>query len=121
MQSSVESIALTDQFLELVNEVSPGQALKYNKHYIGLSRSGIVSNFVLFIPKRKHVVVAFKIPRSDELSARLEGSALDVLNYDKQFGQYRVRVDKTRLADEREILRDLTAIAAGVPTSDPLD
>jgi hypothetical protein len=109
------SLTLTDLLLQLVNEVHPGHELKYNKHYVGLSRSGVVDNFVAFRPRREHVVVEFRIPRSDELTGRIEQSGLDVLEYSTRWRRYRVRVSKADLAKHRDLLLALIAIAAGVP------
>lgn len=55
--------------LALVNEVTAGMALKYNKHYIGLAHDGIADNFVVFRPRKEHAIVDFRIPRSDEVTA----------------------------------------------------
>lgn len=67
-KASPATLAITDHLLDLVREVEPTAALKYNKSYIGIVRSGVVSNFVSFRPRRQHVMVELKIPRSEELT-----------------------------------------------------
>lgn len=115
-RGSKGTVALTDQFLDLINEVSPGHELKYNKHYIGLSRSGVVDNFAMFRPRREHLIVEFRVPRSEELTLRIDDTGLDRLEYDKRWGRYRVRITDKDLTGHRELLRELVAIASGVPT-----
>ena len=115
------SLTLTDSLLEFVNEVQPGHELKYNKHYVGLSRSGVVDNFVDFRPRRENVVVGFRIPRSDELTGRIEQSGLDILEYSTRWRRYRVRVSKADLTKHRDLLVGLIATAAGVPAPSTTD
>jgi hypothetical protein len=64
-----ETVAWTDGLLEIANEVSPGHALKYNKHYIGLTRDGVPDNFVTFRARTDYLIVEFRIPHTEEISA----------------------------------------------------
>jgi hypothetical protein len=68
----------------MVKDVEPSVALKYNKNYIGLARDGVATNFITFRPKKQHILAEFKIPRSDELTRRLQDEGMDPLTY--QFG-----------------------------------
>lgn len=53
-KGSKESLKLADSMLTIVEEVVPGFALKYNKHYIGLSNKlGISKNFISMTPRKK--------------------------------------------------------------------
>jgi hypothetical protein len=110
-----QSMAVTDAMLKLVNEVQPGHELKYNKHYIGLSRSGVVDNFASFRPRKEYAIVELRIPRSEELTARIDESGLDRMEYDKRWSRYRIRVAQDEVSTHRASLTDLLAIAAGVP------
>lgn len=56
-KASKNTLAETDQLLQLVKEVQPKAALNYNKHYIGLEVDGVSRNFVTFRPKRAHANV----------------------------------------------------------------
>jgi hypothetical protein len=91
-RGSQETMKVVDQILALVNEVTPGTELKYNKYYIGLAHDGVVDNFLSFQPRHEHVIVTFRIPRSDEVTALIDGSGIDSLEYDKRSGQYRMRL-----------------------------
>ena len=114
-KGSKQSVAVADGLLGLVNEVIPGHELKFNKHYIGLIRGGIVDNFVAIRPRKEHVIAEFRTPRSEELSARIDESGLDLLTFDTRWGRYRFRLSMADLTKRRPILLDLISIASGVP------
>lgn len=114
VQSSVE---LADRVLNLVNEITPGMDLKYNKHYVGLARGGIADNFMSFRPRKEYLVTEFRIPRSDEVGARIEESGMDTLPYDNQWGNYRIRLTGTDISAEHDLLLDLIRLASGTPQS----
>ncbi|OAI39328.1 hypothetical protein AYO39_00395 [Actinobacteria bacterium SCGC AG-212-D09] len=112
-RSSEASVKLADGMLALVNEITPGMSLKYNKNYIGLARDGVADNFVQFRPRREAMITEFRIPRSDDVTALIEDSSLDSLVYSKRWGRYRVRLTKNDLGQEQELLRDLVQRASG--------
>jgi len=117
-RGSQASVAVADGMLQLVEEVTPGMALKYNRHYIGLARNGIADNFVSFQPRKEHLIAQFRIPRSEEVSALLIDSDMDVLEYDKRFSRYRMRITGIDLTAHRDLLLDLTRRASGTPAPD---
>ena len=112
-RGSAESVALADRLLELVNDVSPGMDLKYNKHYIGLARNGMPDNFAVFRPRKKHLGCAFRIPRSDITTAFIESSGLDYMEYDERGGFYRVQVRDEDFPLRQEALLHLIRQARG--------
>jgi hypothetical protein len=114
-RGSPMSVAVADDVLALVNEVSPGMELKYNKHYIGLARGGVADNFVSFRARKEHLIVEFRIPRSDEVTALLDDSSLDRLEYDKRWGRYRIRLIPGDAKQHRELLVELIRRAHGTP------
>jgi hypothetical protein len=60
-RSSSASVSIADDVLALVNSLTPGMQLKYNKHYIGLTRYGIADNFVQVRPRRSHAVLEIRL------------------------------------------------------------
>jgi hypothetical protein len=114
-RGSVASIAAVDKMLELINEVTPDIALKYNKHYIGLTHDGIPDNFVTFRARKEHVIAEFRIPRSEEVGALLDDSGLDVLAYNPRWGRYRARLTTADVSARRDLLLDLIRRASGTP------
>ena len=114
-RGSAASVAVADQVLSMINEVTPGMALKYNKHYVGLARDEIVDNFIQFRPRRESTVVASRIPRSDEASALVDDSGLDSPEYDKRRGRYRLRLTTKDVTAHRDLLLELVHRASEAP------
>lgn len=103
-RGSKKTLSVTDHLLRLVNEVEPRAGLKYNKHYIGLEVDGSPFNFVSFIPRKAHVIMTFKLPKSDEVDRILEEAEVITLSYEAQFRQYRLRIDGELDAKTREVV-----------------
>ena len=106
------TLAATDSLLLLVKEVEPKALLKYNKHYIGLEVDGSPLNFVTFMPRRVHVIMSIKVPKTKETDDRLDEAGLDTLAYESRWRQYRLRLQSSvatvPLDDEqRELLLKL--------------
>jgi predicted transport protein len=103
-KASSKTVKLADRLVELIQEFAPGHELKYNKHYIGLAVNGRPNNFVAFRPQRTALRLEVKLPKSDEVSRRLEEVGLEVLEYDRQFGYYKLRLSAEDIEKHREFL-----------------
>ena len=114
-RGSQASVAVADGILTLINDVTPGMALKYNKHYIGLARDGITDNFAIFRARKEHLIAEFRIPRSEEVSALLDDSGIDALEYDKRWNHYRLRLTAADLVTHHDLLLDLIHRASDTP------
>jgi hypothetical protein len=88
-KASRGTVALADELLEILRKSDPSLALKYNKFYIGLAKSGQAFNFVSFRPKRDHINLEIRLPRTDDVDARIESGGLEALEYNKRWSQYR--------------------------------
>lgn len=113
-----ETVAVADEVLNLINEVTPGHTFKYNKFYIGLSRHGVVDNFVTLRPRKDFTIAEFRIPRTDELTALIDDAGLDRMEYDKKWGRYRVRLSKSDLVEHRGLILDLLDRVNGSPAAE---
>lgn len=102
-----ESLKLTDALHTLVDEVAPGYALKYNKHYIGLQKQGLSQNFVSMIPRKKVVLLNAKHDQVEELTSMLQETDMDILAYDKQWNQYRLRLTESDIQQNKQTLLQL--------------
>lgn len=98
------TVAMADEMLELVHSFAPDLELKYNKFYIGLAREGQPKNFVIFRPKKQHLKVEARMKQSDEVQKLLDDSGLDVMEYDKRWHRYRIRLTKEELKKHRDVL-----------------
>jgi hypothetical protein len=106
-----ESLKLADTLLTLVDEVAPGYALKYNKHYIGLAKQSLSQNFVSMIPRKKVILLNVKLDQVEEVASMLKETDMDVLTYDKQWNQYRLRLTESDIQQNRPTLLQLIAKA----------
>jgi hypothetical protein len=114
-RGSAQSLALADRMLSLVHEVAPELQLKYNKNYLGLARDGVADNFVSFQPRQAHLIAAFRIPRSDELTARLDEAGVELLAYNRRSGKYRLRLSGADIVTHHDLLLALVQMAHGSP------
>ena len=73
IKSSLEKV---DNMLEILKEIDNGITPKYNKYYIGLKQNGSVNNFTWFRPRKKKVIVACRIEKSDELDNLFEENSI---------------------------------------------
>ena len=99
-----KTMSLTDELLKLVNEVEPKATLRYNKHYIGLGIDGAPLNFIMFMPRKVHVLMTIKLPKTKEVDEQLEDAGIETLAYDSQWRQYRVRIDSVVEGKQRDVL-----------------
>ena len=106
-RASTTSLQILDALMELVQTVEPDLQPNFNKHYVGLTSNHVSRNFIKFKPRKQHVVVAFRIPRTAPLDAELESVGIDTMDYDQRSGRYRVRLTQQDIADHRETLTDL--------------
>lgn len=110
-RGSAETAALADDLLELVRDFAPGVEFKYNKFYIGLAEDGRANNFVIFRPQKQFVRMEVKLRQSDEAQQMLSGSELDVMDYDKRWGAYRLRLTGKDIKKSKEVLAKLMKMA----------
>lgn len=104
-KATKQSLNLTEKILNEFKDVVGDYNLKFNKHYIGLEKNNIANNFISFIPRKSVVVINFKLEKTEEIDDILENSDLDILAYDKQWGQYRIRLKETDLKVNLDILK----------------
>jgi len=104
-RASKESLKVVDKLLDLTRDFAPGFSLKYNKHYIGVANQGISQNFVSYVPRRAAVILQVRHNEDEAVQKRLDASDLDVLSYDRQWRQYRVRLKEADLAENADALK----------------
>lgn len=101
------TVRMADSLLELIHAFAPEYELKYNKFYIGLAKDGQANNFVAFRPQKGALRLEVKLPETDETSERIEGAGLTVLDYDRRWGQYRIKISPHDLKQHGEMLQNL--------------
>lgn len=113
-RGSVKTVALADKLLEMISEFAPGHSLKYNKFYIGLAQNGVTNNFAIFRPRRNNINLEVRIKYSQQLETELEEAGLDLLDYDKKWGKYRIRLNEESISEHQEILIRLLKQSYGI-------
>jgi hypothetical protein len=106
-RGSKKTVALADQLLEIAKGHDPKLELKYNKFYIGLAKNGQPSNFVTFRPKKSVLRFEPRLPNTPETQSRLEAAGLDLTDYDKRWGRYRIELQPNDFEKNRKILQEI--------------
>jgi len=111
-KAAKSTVALADALLELVHEVRPDMYLNYVKHYIGLADDGRSDNFIAFKPNKKALNLEVHLPQSPETDQLIDDAGLETLTYDRQWGNYRIRLTEDDLEAKNETLDTLIRQAA---------
>ena len=104
---SKKTLQLVDRIFEISDERFPGFQLKYNKYYIGMNKDGISQNFISFTPRKTTVILSLKHEKEAEVDQMLTDSDFDVMSYDKQWNQYRIRLKESDIEDNKDLLSSL--------------
>jgi predicted transport protein len=110
-RASKQTLAMVDEMHALVRTLDPELELKYNKFYITHAKDGRPNNFVSFRPKKDFMRLEIRLDRSDETQAQLDGSGLDVMDYDSRWGRYRIRLAKGDVGKHKDFLTALVTKA----------
>jgi len=100
-------MTLCDKILSEIIVFAPGYQLKYNKHYIGLSKDGIAKIFMAFFPRKTSIILGIRLEQHSEIQEQLEQTDLDLLTYDRQWKQYRIRINKEDFDKQNEVILGL--------------
>ncbi|WGF91528.1 hypothetical protein [Aequorivita marisscotiae] len=111
---SPKTVKIVDAALSLIREVLPGYELKYNKFYIGLAKNGRPDNFVIFRALRNFTRMEIKLEKDEVLENKIETSGLDLMDYDKREGRYRIKISSADLNRHRDLIKDLIKRAKGI-------
>ena len=106
-RATKDTVQLADKLLEMIRVFEPRASLKYNKFYIGLTVGNRANNFVDFVPQKAAIRLELKIPRSDETDLLIKNSGVDTMGYDRQWGQYRLRLTPPDLEKHVVLLAEL--------------
>ncbi len=61
-----------------------------------------------FAPEKGWLRVEVRLEESEETQQQLEKAGLDVMNYDSEWGRYRIRLYKGDVTKYKDVLVDLT-------------
>jgi hypothetical protein len=107
-----QTVAMVDEILELIKTISPDYELKFNKHYIGLANKNQTNNFVIFRPqKNDNMRFELRIPKANEIEEKIEAAGLDILYYDTKWSRYRIKLNRSQMSKNKEVILDLLKAA----------
>jgi len=98
------TVAMVDKLLSIIHAFQPDLQLKYNKFYIGLAVHGQPKNFAIFRPQKSGLRLEVRCAQSEELEARLQAAELDIMDYDKRDGRYRIRLIGKDIEQHTDVL-----------------
>jgi len=110
-KGSKASIKLADKIASYIEPFAPGYVLKYNKHYIGLSKSGVSQNFISFVPRKKVMLLHLKHEETEDIDKIISEADFDVLTYERQWKQYKIRLTEKDIEKNKEALMKLIELA----------
>lgn len=111
-KATKKSLKLADNILADLEDICSDYKLKYNKYYIGIEKNGMANNFIQFVPRKTSILMHFKLEKVDDIDKMLEDSDLDVMSYDKQWKQYRLRLKENDIKSNWEIIKQMTKRAS---------
>lgn len=110
-RGSKHTLGMADDLLGLIHSFAPGVELKFNKHYIGLSKDGQPYNFAVLRARKASLNVDVRLPLTDEVKKQLEDAGVELLEYDQRWGAYRLRLARTDIQNRAPLLRPLLEAA----------
>lgn len=107
VRGTKKTVALADHVLNFVLAIEPSAELSYNKHYIGLWVDGRPFNIMICRPQKNALRLEIRLPQTEEIDALIESAGLDVLDYDKRWGRYRIKLTEVDIKEKEETLVQL--------------
>ena len=114
IKGTANAVKIIDEALSIITDILPGYELKYNKFYIGLAQNGSTDNFIIFKAKKSFMRMEIRIERSDELEREMEEKGIDLMDYEKRSGRYRIKLSMDDIKKHREFIAKLIKIAKGI-------
>jgi len=113
-----KTVKIADDVFNIITEISPGYELKYNKFYIGLAKDGHPDNFVIFNAKKSFLRMEIRLEQSDEYEREIEDHGLDLMDYDKRNGRYRIKLSSNDVKKNAEFIGKLIKYSQGIPVEE---
>ena len=102
-------VSLADKLMDLIRELDRSIEPKYNKSYVGLAKEGRAFNFVIFQPRKNHIILSVRMPKAEDLDTRIDGADIDTLDHRR--GMYRLRITKDDLPSKSDFIMKLMGMA----------
>ncbi len=101
------TVKLADDILNIVKEFIPSAEQTYNKYYIGFKVDERPCNFAICRPQRSGMRLEIVLDQSEDITSKLDAAGIDLLDYDKRGGRYRLKMQEGDIKRHRDMLREL--------------
>jgi len=101
------TVVMADQILDIVKEFQPDCDQTYNKYYIGFKINNRSCNFAICRAQKSGMRLEISIPQDETIDNQLEESGIDILDYDKRGGKYKLKLKEEDIVNNRTMLKDL--------------
>lgn len=106
-RSTTKMLKNVDDIFADLNELTQGYELKYNKFYIGISKEGLVKNFIEFKPKKNYLYFIVKGEENTEKINKIENAGLEV-SYIPRWKEYQIRINNLdEYKKNKELIKEL--------------
>lgn len=102
-----QTVAFADKILDMTKSFAPSAMLNYNKYYIGFLINGRSLNFATCNPQKNGMRLKIKMPQTEETDQFIADSDIDILDYDKRSGAYRLKLAEYDMKDKESVLTSL--------------
>lgn len=102
-----KTVEISDKILQIAKTFAPSAELNYTKYYIGFTINGLVLNFAVCKPQKSGMRLEIRLPQTDELDQLISESDIDILDYDKRWEAYRLKLLNQDLDEKFNVLTDL--------------
>lgn len=109
-----KTVKVVDDALKIITEILPGYQLKYNKFYIGLAQNGRADNFIIFRAKKNFTRMEVRLDQDNDLENEMERKGIDLMDYDKRDGRYRIRITPSELKKHKDYFKEIIKKAKGI-------
>lgn len=99
-----KTVSFADRILEMTKNFAPTAELNYNRHYIGFTIDGRPFNFAVCRPQKNGMRLDIRIPQDDEIDQLMADTDIDVLEYEKRSGAYRLKLNEKDIKTKQEVL-----------------
>jgi predicted transport protein len=110
-RGTIDTVKLADSIFEIIRDFAPNADANFNKQYIGILLGGKPLNFATCRPQKKGMRLNLRMPQTEEADEQLDARGIDVLDYDKKWGSYRLKLDAQAIAEHKDFLRELLEMA----------
>ncbi len=103
-RSTKQTVALADKVLDITKLFLPSVEFNYNKYYIGFLVESRACNFALCQPQKNAFRISIKLPETPENTEIITNAELDLLDYDKRRGRYKLKLNESDITQKHETL-----------------